>query len=542
MRTRNPPTSCEQSSGRQELRAGHLYPRWAPDLYGGYGAPLFVFYAPAIYALAGLSTATLFNPFLSLKLVALAGSVLAGVGVYSLIDGETRQRDAALLGAIAYLAAPYRLGDLYDRGDLSEFFCLAVLPVVVALHLAAAREVRPLRARTLAAAAALAHGFMIVSHTVLGLWGSVVVGLVVLARSIVLARDGVWRHALPLLLALVCAPGLAGAYVVPAMAYRGLTHAAAMTAGFYSPQNQWIGLNTLFDARSELFGRNFMQIGWLVVTAALATAAGTLLNFKRTRPALGWLALCLALIGLTLPGAVAFWAPGRVPLSQFIQFPWRLLGPAALCACIALGIGTAGAMARVSDHWRSGIAVCGGAAFLLLMAWSHASAAEMPKEAIAADADSIRLGIESTTAADEFLPLAVHGRPSAPRSEVVSDAENATLEFSASDGSRHTLAVVATKSGAVVHLALYGFPGWGINTVSGPAQATLETDPEGLLRVHLPTPGDYRIEVSYGMPPAELIGVGLTGLSVVALCLMLLRGSSWWPIRLPTRHARGGFP
>ena len=50
----------------QPIAAGEWYPRWTPDLYGGYGYPTFVFYAPATYYLllavallpgAGLATA-----------------------------------------------------------------------------------------------------------------------------------------------------------------------------------------------------------------------------------------------------------------------------------------------------------------------------------------------------------------------------------------------------------------------------------------------------------------------------------------------------
>jgi hypothetical protein len=522
-----------------ELRAGHLYPRWAPDLYGGYGAPLFLFYAPAIYGVTGLLTATGLDSLVSLKLVLLAGSILSGLGVYWLIFGQVRQRDAALLGALAYLAAPYRLGDLYARGDLSEFTCLAVLPVVLALYLAAAREARPFRSRWLAAGAALAHAAMIVTHTILGLWGSLVVGLVVLACVIVLAGRGMWTHALPLLLALFCAPGLAGVYIVPALAYRGITHAAAMVAGFYSPQNQWIGSNVLFDEQSVLFGRNFMKIGSLLVVAGLATAAAAVLNFRATRAALAWMALCLALVGLTLPGAIAFWAPGRVPLSQFIQFPWRLLGPAALSACVALGCAMAAATSRLFEPAKSAIAICGGAALLLFVARPFVSADELPRANIANDPDAIRVVVESTTGADEFLPLAVPEPPSKPRSELVAQATDAAVEFSSSDGSRHALAIVAAKPGAVVVLALYGFPGWGINTVSGPTRATLDTDPGGLLRVHLPSPGAYQIVVAYGAPPAANWGAALTGLSLVTLSVMLLRGSSWWPTSIASRHADG---
>ena len=64
-----------------ELRAGHLYPRWASDLYGGYGSPLFVFYAPAIYGVTGLLSATFLNPLSSLKLVLLLASVGSPIGI-----------------------------------------------------------------------------------------------------------------------------------------------------------------------------------------------------------------------------------------------------------------------------------------------------------------------------------------------------------------------------------------------------------------------------------------------------------------------------
>ena len=226
--------ACPSSTSNGYIRTtyrGTSYGRWsgrrsyAQVTFIRAGLPIFMaatesqflfFYAPTVYAVAGLLSATFLDPFLSLKLIILVGSVLSGVSAYWLIFGETRDRDAALLGAVAYLAAPYRLGDLYARGDVSEFSCLAMLPAVIALYLASAREARPLRARALAAAAATAHGLMIVTHTVLGLWGSVVVGLVVLARIIVLSRRGLWRRARPLILALVCAPGVAGAYVVPA--------------------------------------------------------------------------------------------------------------------------------------------------------------------------------------------------------------------------------------------------------------------------------------------------------------------------------------
>ncbi|HEY3253104.1 MAG TPA: hypothetical protein VGJ91_04115 [Polyangiaceae bacterium] len=522
-----------------ELRGGHLYPRWAPDLYGGYGEPLFVFFAPAVYAVTGLLTATFVDPVLALKLVALVGSLLSGLGAYALVHGETRQADAALLGAIAYLAAPYRLGDLYDRGDFSEFCCIGLLPVVLALYLAASREARPFRARLLAACAALAHAVMITTHTILGLWGTLLVALVVSVRCLSLYRAGARRRVLPLALALACAPAIVGAYVVPALACRGLTHTQALIGGFYRPQNHWLSLSDLFTQRSYLFARNFNRVGPFISIAVAVTALGAALNFKRARPALAWLGLSLVLVALTLPVGFAFWQPGWLPLAQFIQFPWRLLGPAVLFASVALGIAAAAASERrLTPRFKTSGAIAAGAGFLLLIAWPYASpttpisSGQFPR-----NSESIRLQVASTTSADEFLPLAIAVRPATPRGALVSASDGATVEHWSSDGSRHSLAVSAARPGAQVRLSHYGFPGWRIQTRSGPAAARLDTDAQGMLLVHLPSSGQYQLEIAYGQPPWAWLGFIVTGIALASLGLMLVRGSSFWPARLPQRAA-----
>ncbi|HEY0466514.1 MAG TPA: hypothetical protein VGC79_20035, partial [Polyangiaceae bacterium] len=203
--------TVEWASG---LRAGELYPRWAADYYGGYGSPYFMFYAPAVYATAALLTAAM-TPFWALKLVVLAGSIASGVGTYALVFQETRERNAAFLAAIVYLGSPYRLLDLYERGDLSEFTAIALLPVALALYRAAAKEAIPQRAGYLLVAAAGSHALMVLSHTILGLWGTIIVGLVVAATAAGLAWRGLWRRAARLLIALFCAPGLAAVYLLP---------------------------------------------------------------------------------------------------------------------------------------------------------------------------------------------------------------------------------------------------------------------------------------------------------------------------------------
>ncbi len=508
-----------------ELRAGALYPRWCPDFYGGYGAPFFVFHGPVVYGLAGLLHATVAGPFWSLKVVMLLASVVAGVGSYALVFGETRDRDAALLGAVAYLAAPYRLGDLYERGDLAEFACIALLPLVMALYRAVAREALPGRAQRLAAAASVTHAIMIMTHPVLGLWGTFVVVLIVLASAI----QSVVQHkgrGLLLLGAVACAPALAGVYVVPALAYRGMVRTSVMVTSVYDPTDNWASVGALFASWIPEFTRNFLRIGPLVVFAAVVVLVALARNPRRAWPALAWLGFAGLLLWAVLPHGNALWATKTVPLAAFIQFPWRLLGPVTLLAAVALGIAVAVASEPLDEIVRNRAAATAAALLLFFVAWPYVGAKEMSTDTVPWDAESIRQKGLSTTAVDEFLPdgAVVPQAVRAPTG-VVATADGVVVEHTSSVGSRHLLALRTERDGVLVGLALHGFPGWTIATDSAPgaAQAKLETDSRGLLRLRLPSAGTYRLRVWYGVSGAAMAGGCLTALAALALGAILIR-------------------
>ena len=84
-------------------------------------------------AQGGTAVSALWTPFTAFKVVGVLASVCAGFGAYALVWIETRSLPAALLGALLYLASPYRIACLFERGDISEFLCLGLLPVALAL-------------------------------------------------------------------------------------------------------------------------------------------------------------------------------------------------------------------------------------------------------------------------------------------------------------------------------------------------------------------------------------------------------------------------
>jgi uncharacterized membrane protein len=108
---------------REQFLAGHFYPRWLPDLEGGYGYPTFVFYPPGFWYVALPWSLLGLDDVLACKLTLVELFVLAGAGVYSLAGCWCR-RQPALACAMLFYLSPYFATQLYARGCLSELACL----------------------------------------------------------------------------------------------------------------------------------------------------------------------------------------------------------------------------------------------------------------------------------------------------------------------------------------------------------------------------------------------------------------------------------
>jgi len=88
------------------LRAGAVYPRWAPDFYHGYGYPIFNYYAPLTYYLSYLlSLARPEAAAVGVRLALILAQVLGAVGAYRLGTLFGR-RGGGLLGALAFSFSP----------------------------------------------------------------------------------------------------------------------------------------------------------------------------------------------------------------------------------------------------------------------------------------------------------------------------------------------------------------------------------------------------------------------------------------------------
>ena len=115
----------------KSVQDGIWFPRWSPDWTFGYGYPFFIVYGPL-----ATFVGELFHHFLglgfeaSVKAVLALSIVVSGFAMYGFVRSWLG-RNAGLVAAVAFMAIPYHLVDVYVRAALAESVALAFLPLAL---------------------------------------------------------------------------------------------------------------------------------------------------------------------------------------------------------------------------------------------------------------------------------------------------------------------------------------------------------------------------------------------------------------------------
>lgn len=444
------------------LRDGVLLPRWAPDLYYGYGYPLFNYYAPLIYYVgeafhllgAGFQVAT--------KLQVALGVALSAATAY-LLGRRFLHSWPAALAAVLYVYAPYHLFDVYLAGELAQAFAWAWPPLALwgLLGLAAGEGLGTLLVTALAVAG------LLLTHTLSAFLGAGFLGTATLWLAAVgphACPPSLRPHAscsLPLrarvrvgavarlrfLILAAAAAGLGGlmaaSFWVPALWERGAVQVErAHESAYYDFHHNFPTPGTLFSrdwrfdwasppqdpngyARAGLFQTGLAALGAVAVMGRVG--AGAWRRRPRPNPLLPgdgpghklteafhcpvFLAItALALVGLMLPGSAQLWE--ALPLGRFVQFPTRLLALYSLC-CAGLGgaaLESLWVWSRPREAFRVGAVVAVGVA-AVWSAWGgfRVQFVALPNPLTLADVSRFELlsGHLGTSTWGEFLPTAV---------------------------------------------------------------------------------------------------------------------------------------
>lgn len=345
----------------------HLWGVWAVAresgstlwLHGlGLGMPVLQFYGPGtFYATLPLSLLGL-SPVAVVKAGFLGFGILAALTMHFAVSRWTGNRQAALVAAVAYAFAPYRLLDTQYRAAFGECAALALLPLVFLFGSQAAREGGWRRIATAAVPAAL----LIVTHPISAMMSAL--GLAVWTFPRLHRNAGVW----------LLGAALAGFFVVPFVF--GLKHLEVGRIA-EGAQRDYLYQHGL-DLRDLLWRRPWSSLE--VSSPAGDPDEGThrempfyfgiglllLLPLARHENAKGLPWMVLIALALCM-GKLAAWISLYVPGLAAIQFPWRFLGLATFGAAAGAGF----AMLRL-PRWAPGLV----AALLILDAAPFTGAAD----------------------------------------------------------------------------------------------------------------------------------------------------------------------
>ena len=550
------------------FRSGQWLPRWTPDLFLGFGYPIFNFYAPGTYYAALVLRALGLDVFGTVQALGAIATCAGAAGAYSLTRALFGGVWPGLVAAVAYAYAPYPfITNLLIRADLAEALGLALLPWA----LLAAWRAGKIPTAWHAAQVALAMGAVVLTHNLTALVALPMAGALSLFAALSGPRE-VWQRALPHVGAgLVLALALTAFFWLPAMVeQRHVQIEVALGGGHKSPRSWLIEPLGVTDQTSHAnnpqtaagpldlhlsypYDLNYppkpsLGQGALFLTSTIAIIAGALRRRRGSGTALFLLGgtLFLWLLTTTWSG----WAWDNVPLMAFLQFSWRLYGPLGLGIGLTAGAATA-LVARLTLRRSTAVALTAlPVALAALLALNTTTARALwidPATEHQAGGSQLTatentLFGAGTTTGGEFVPRTVDLQGYGERRYGNGLYERLYPEFgwvagrvlpldgrmqvtSLTSGTTWTNVLVEAETAGTLAFRTLAFPGWRayldgkeVPPVTAPPDQQLGIAP-GFLVIQIP-PGMHQVQIAFS--PTR-VRTASAAVSVAALAV-----GGWW--------------
>lgn len=522
----------------QIIQEGVLYPRWAANLYLGYGYPIFNYYAPFTYHLGSLFAVVVpgADVVAGVKGVFVLGLLLASVGAY-LLGRELSEPAGGVLAAASFTLSPYVLFiDPHARGDLAEHFALCLFPLTFYF----VRRLMHSPGPSVLMGSVLSLSAVVFSHNLMGLAVSALL-LAYWAWTLLTGprrRRSVWAP-----VAFGLAAGLIAFFWLPALVEHDAVKLEVIGPGHFDFREHFLGLRELlapsraidWGATGPRYRHNLGLAQWALGVPALVVLARGVVGGEDGEGGMDlafFLVGAAALVFLMLPVSSAVWE--LIPGMPYLQFPWRLLGPAN----VMLAAAAASTVTLLPDRpWRRGVlgtllllVVLTGLPLLYPTPWPEDFGGTSPADIIRWERRSHALG---TTSTGDFLPRTVEVIPSVADTLIASyesrgpvDKVNratipdgATVEI-LSHGPRHDRFRVMTPEPFVLRLYTFDFPGWKAY-VDGREVDIEIARPEGFITVDVPE-GQHTVLVRFEDTPVRRWSWLVSGGTLVALVALLL--------------------
>ncbi len=326
------------------IRNGNFYPSWGGFENIGYGSIGVRFYPPAVPFLLGLMRIIIGSWQMANAVVFLIFTLIGSFGVY-LWAKEYVPSSKAIWASVFFVLMPYHLIEIHNASMYAEFAGISVIPFSFVYLARICREGKYADVLGLA----VAYALLILTHlpsTVIGSLSLFVYAL------LILPKDKIFSTLLKLIVAVglgVCASAIYWSKMVFERDWLRNTK-------FWHDEHFNYNINFLLtspwvDTR-QLWFFNLVLIS--IVLLVIGCVVGIYYK-KRTEDKIrmrGLLGLFFGAIFMTTILSQPLWA--FLPYLHEVQFPWRWLTVASVCASVlaAVGVEALSRLARSSNKWK----------------------------------------------------------------------------------------------------------------------------------------------------------------------------------------------
>lgn len=493
----------------RQWQDGILFPRWAAGANFAYGEPRFIFYPPISWILGAALGRVMPWPAVPGAMDWLS-LLIAGMAAFHLARDWLAPAEAAG-AAVLYAMNPYNLLMVYSRSDFGELLAAALYPLLL-------RDALRLKRRAARAVISLAIVFALI-------WLANAPAGVIAAYSLalILLVEALQEKAMHVLFAgggaMAAGFGLAALYVIPAAYERRWVQISQAVSDVNSFDRNFL-FARIKDPEFWAFNHYVSWIALAVMIASLLAAAGVAGKRAEMRSVFWPLAaLAAASAFLMFPASAFAWR--ILPEMQFLQFPWRWLGPLNA----ALAFFAAAALGRFSRKW-----IAWGLALIVLLAAGVTMARHADWDSDAAT-DIVTASRDGTSYEGlyEYAPAGSRIDQLAQTQSQVAVVQSSEQDAAAAAETQIQIQVwrpeqksffVQAPRPVTLAVHLLNYPAWRI-WINGQRAAAKSDPANGQMRIELPA-GASSVDVIFARTRDRWLGGAISLLSLLTLAVTWL--------------------
>lgn len=509
------------SEFKTALEGGQYPPFWGSNLYGGYGSPIFLFYAPlhmciatfCSYITGGIANGSV----LALILISIVGLFAVKLTANSILReinfvNETACRVAVYL----FILNPYFIEDKLIRNANAEYTALCIFPF--ALYGIFILGCRPLKGFLIIS---ISLALTILSHNLTAL----ILATVASILSIVLYVSKKKRKILLLsFAAILLGLGISAFFWMPAIYYKSLVHIDQMVTGKFDFRNNFQSLGSIYNPK-DIFSISLL-IPVIIISSLVALFDSWNKQLNRIKIIhIALLIFAVLLIFLQFESSKFIWE--SIAYLPLFQFPWRMRGPLAIFSSLLVTISFAyyyrGKSSRYVKHREILLFIfCVTYAIPFLLSSKPLPDKMLKKIPTMINSEFLKNNNMPATVGDEYLPKSAcptiwYERPSSMI--VIQNPPDVIINIIEDKGTRITLKT-SSEVETTIHIARWYFPMWRC-LINGSRRDVKENE-FGTLSIVVP-PGSNQIVLMLFPPVLRQFGLWLSVLSFCMWCFTAFR-------------------